>query len=467
MITFPKDFLWGAATSAPQTEGAALVDGKSPSTWDKWFELEPELFFDNVGPNDTSNVYYQYKEDVALMKKMSMNSYLTSIAWTRLLPDGKTLNPKAVAFYRDYFQEMKDNGVEPIVNLFHFDMPWWLMEKGGWEARESVDHFAFYAKTAYEQFGDIVKTWATFNEPLVHIECGYMGDAHYPKVYDFKRAIQVGYHTLLAHALAVKAYRDNPNNDGQVGTILNLSPVYPKSNEPEDVKAGKIADLIYIRSFLDTTVHGYFPEELIEIYRENDLLPVVEEGDRQIFEDNTVDFIGCNYYQPLRVQAPKSPHFPATSPGAFSSHYDWPEKEINPHRGWEIYPQGMYDIAMRLKNDYKNIPWYISENGMGVSEEERFMDENGVVQDTYRIEFLENHLMKLNEAINDGSNCFGYHMWTFSDCWSWLNAYKNRYGFYRVNREDGYSRSDKASSYWFKSLIDNGGFEKSYDNTTN
>ena len=463
MIKFPKDFLWGAATSAPQTEGAALVDGKSPSTWDKWFELEPELFFDNVGPNDTSNVYYQYKEDVALMKKMSMNSYRTSIAWTRLLPDGKTLNPKAVKFYRDYFQEMKDNGVEPIVNLFHFDMPWWLMEKGGWEARESVDHFAFYAKTAYEQFGDIVKTWATFNEPLVHIECGYMGDAHYPKVYDFKRAIQVGYHTLLAHALAVKAYRENPNNDGQVGTILNLSPVYPKSDNEEDVKAGKIADLIYIRSFLDTTVHGYFPEELIEIFRENSLLPVTEEGDRQIFEENTVDFIGCNYYQPLRVQAPKNPHFPATSPGAFSSYYDWPEKEINPHRGWEIYPQGMYDIAMRLKNDYRNIPWYISENGMGVSEEERFIDENGVVQDTYRIEFLENHLTKLSEAINDGSNCFGYHMWTFSDCWSWLNAYKNRYGFYRVNREDGYKRTDKTSSYWFKSVIENGGFEKTDD----
>ena len=245
MIKFPKDFLWGAATSAPQTEGAALADGKSPSTWDKWFEMEPELFFDQVGPNDTSNVYYQYKEDVALMKKMDMNSYRTSIAWTRLLPDGKTLNPKAVDFYRNYFQEMLDNGVEPIINLFHFDMPWWLMEKGGWEARESVDHFAFYAKTAFEQFGDLIKTWATFNEPLVHIECGYMGDAHWPKVRDFKRAIQVGYHTMLAHAKAVEAYRTNPHNDGKIGIILNLSPVYAKSEEQADQEARHRADLIY------------------------------------------------------------------------------------------------------------------------------------------------------------------------------------------------------------------------------
>ncbi len=459
MVKFPKDFLWGASTSAPQTEGAALIDGKSPSTWDKWFEMEPELFFDGVGPNDTSNVYVQYKEDVALMKKMSMNSYRTSIAWTRLLPDGKTLNPKAVAFYRDYFQEMVDNGIEPIMNLFHFDMPWWLMEKGGWEARESVEHFAFYAKTAFEQFGDIVKKWATFNEPLVHIECGYMGDAHYPKVHDFKRALQVGYHTMLAHASAVKAFKDG-QFAGEIGIILNLSPVYAKSAAPADQEARKNADLIYIRSFVDTVVNGYFPEELIELLGKNELLPQTEAGDRAIFEENTVDFVGVNYYQPLRVQAVEHPRFPAESPGDFARYYDWPEKRINPHRGWEIYPQGMYDIAMRMKNDYGNIPWYVSENGMGVEGEEKFLDENGVIQDAYRIEFLEDHLEMLAKAMDEGSQCFGYHMWTFVDCWSWLNAYKNRYGFYRLNRDDNYRRSDKASSYWLKQVIETGGFER-------
>ncbi|KAF1302124.1 glycoside hydrolase family 1 protein [Candidatus Enterococcus willemsii] len=459
MITFPKDFLWGAATSAPQTEGAALLDGKSPSTWDKWFEMEPELFFDGVGPNDTSNVYVQYKEDIALMKKMSMNSYRTSIAWTRLLPDGKTLNPKAVAFYRDYFEEMIKQGIEPIINLFHFDMPWWLMEKGGWEARESVDHFAFYAKTAFEQFGDIVKKWATFNEPLVHIECGYMGDAHYPKVHDFKRAIQVGYHTLLAHAAAVKAYKESSQNDGEIGIILNLSPVYAKSEEPADQEARHKADLIYIRSFVDTVVHGYFPQEFIDLLEENQLLPETQAGDRTIFEENTVDFLGVNYYQPLRVQAVENPRFPAQSPGDFARYYDWPEKRINPHRGWEIYPEGMYDIAMRLKKDYYNIPWYVSENGMGVEGEEQFLDAQGVIQDDYRIAFLEDHLAMLAKAMQEGSQCFGYHMWTFVDCWSWLNAYKNRYGFYRLNREQNYARSDKASSYWMKQVIEQSGFE--------
>jgi 6-phospho-beta-glucosidase len=311
-----------------------------------------------------------------------------------------------------------------------------------------VDHFAFYAKTAFEQFGDIVKKWATFNEPLVHIECGYLGEAHYPKVHDFKRAIQVGYHTLLAHAAAVKAYKESSHNDGEIGIILNLSPVYAKSEAPADQEARHKADLIYIRSFVDTVVNGYFPEELITILSENHLLPETQAGDRTIFEENTIDFLGVNYYQPLRVQAVENPRFPAQSPGDFARYYDWPEKRINPHRGWEIYPEGIYDIAMRLKNDYQNMPWFVSENGMGVSEEERFMDATGQVNDTYRIAFVEDHLRQLHHAIEDGSPCFGYHMWTFMDCWSWLNAYKNRYGFYRVDLKNDFKRYPKASSFW-------------------
>ncbi|EOS7801793.1 family 1 glycosylhydrolase [Enterococcus hirae] len=453
MDTFPQNFLWGAAASAPQTEGAALVDGKSPSTWDKWFEIEPELFHNGTGPENTSNTYYQYKEDVACMKAMNLNSYRTSIAWTRLLPDGKTLNPQAVDFYRAYFQEMLDNGIEPIINLFHFDMPWWLMEKGGWEVRESADHFAFYAKTAFEVFGDLVKKWATFNEPLVHIECGYMGDAHWPKVHDFKRAIQVAYHTLLAHAKAVKEYRRSSFNDGQISIILNLAPVYSKSEEAEDVAAAKWADLFYIRSFLDCAVRGTFPEELVEVLRESDLLPKTETGDKEIFAENTVDFIGCNYYQPLRVQAPQEKKRPITGLRDLFRGYDWPEKRINPHRGWEIYPRGIYDIAMRLKNSYSNIPWYISENGIGVSQEERFNNKENMIDDNYRIDFLFEHLTQLQQAISEGSPCFGYHMWTFADCWSWLNAYKNRYGFYRVDLDNGYKRLPKQSSLWMAQVI--------------
>lgn len=460
MYQFPKNFLWGAATSAPQSEGAALKDGKSATTWDKWFEMEPELFYDQVGPENTSNTYERYKEDVANMQAMNLNSFRTSIAWSRLLPDGKTLNPKAVAFYREYFQELVDKGVEPIINLFHFDMPWWLMEKGGWEARESVDHFAYYASVAFEQFGDIVKKWATFNEPLVHIECGYYGDAHWPKVHDFKREIQVGYHTLLAHAKAVAAFRKSTYNDGQISIILNLSPVYPKSQAAADLEAAKWADHIYIRSFLDCAVKGAFADEFMALLKEADLAPVTEDGDAEIFLNNTVDFVGCNYYQPMRVQAPKTAKRPISDPHDLFAGYDWPEKRINPHRGWEIYPRGIYDIAMRLKDSYDNIPWYISENGMGVSEEERFENLDGIIEDDYRIEFIEDHLVELHRAIAEGSPCFGYHLWTFADCWSWLNAYKNRYGYYRVDLEDNFKRIPKKSSFWMADVIAKNGFDR-------
>lgn len=457
MKYFPEDFLWGAAASAPQTEGAALLHGKSASVWDKWFEMEPESFYDQVGPEHTSNTYYHYKEDVALMAKMNLNSYRTSISWTRLLPDGKTVNEEAVEFYRAYFQEMRINGVEPIVNLFHFDMPWWLMEQGGWENRRSTDYFAFYAKTCFELFGDIVTQWATFNEPMVHIECGYLGEFHLPRVHDFKRAIQVGYHTALAHAKAVKAFREVNIPEGKISIILNLSPVYAKSDDDRDIEAKKWADMLYIKSFLDITTKGYFPQEMVDMFHANELSPEVGDEDAAIFKEHPVDFLGVNYYQPMRVQGVDKSSEGITDPSDLFSSYDWPDKKMNPHRGWEIYPEGLYDIAMRLQQDYGNIPWFVSENGMGVSKEERFMDDTGVIQDEYRIEFIEDHLTELHRAIEAGSTCFGYHLWTFVDCWSWLNAYKNRYGYYRVERDKDFARSPKASSYWMAEVIERNG----------
>lgn len=450
---FPKDFLWGAATSAPQSEGAQYEDGKTASTWDKWFEKEPERFYNEVGPKDTTRAYNRYTEDVKLMSEMNLNSFRTSISWNRLLPDGENVNKEAVTFYRDYFSKMKAEGIEPIVNLFHFDMPWWLMEKGGWENRDSIEHFAYYAQTAFEEFSDIVKYWATFNEPLVHVQCGYLGDDHWPQVYDFKRAVTVGYHTMLAHAAAVKKFR-NHDYAGKISIILNLSPVYARSESVEDQEAKKNSEALHIKSFLDPAVLGRFPKRLINMLKDNDLLPIVESGDSDLLSAGIVDYLGVNYYQPLRVQAvdEKGVNHPAKSPNDFAQNYDWPKKRMNEYRGWEIYPEGIYDIAVEIKENYGNIPWYISENGMGVAEEERFMDEDGIVQDDYRIEFIRDHLEQALKAINEGANCFGYHLWTFIDCWSWLNAFKNRYGYYRLNLETG-ERIPKKSSYWMKDII--------------
>ena len=457
MIEFPKNFLWGAAASAPQTEGHSNSNGKSPSTWDKWFELCPNKFHQSQGPETTSNVYEMYPQDIERMAELGLNSYRTSIAWTRLLPDGHTINQEAVDFYRDYFTTLKRHGVEPIINLFHFDMPWWLMEKGGWETRESVDAFSTYAETAFHLFGDLITKWTTFNEPIVHIESGYLQGYHYPAIVDIQKAVQVGYHTLMAHFKAVEKFRAS-GIKGEIGIILNISPAYARSHSQSDLEAKSLADLISSKSFLDPCVLGEIPQRLIKYLQEAGLTPETQPGDRALIRQNPVDFLGLNYYQPLRVKAPERPNFPPKTISDIFEVYDWPEKRINPYRGWEIYPEGIYDVAKMIKDDYHNIPWYVSENGMGVADELRFADETGMIQDDYRIDFMKEHLVQLHKGISEGSNCFGYHTWTFVDCWSWLNGYRNRYGFYQVDLANGYQRKIKKSGLWFKEIINSRGF---------
>lgn len=442
--------------SAPQTEGQSLAFGKSATTWDQWFHEAPEKFNQNQGPAITSGVYDHYLADCQRMKEIGLNSLRTSISWARLLPDGKTINPAAVEFYRDYFSAMSGHGVEPIINLFHFDMPMWLMDQGGWESRYSIEAFGFYAKTCFELFGDLVKKWTTFNEPMVHVECGYLYQYHYPAVIDFQRAVQVGYHTLLAHKAAVKAFRA-VSETGEIGIILNISPTYPKSEAKADLLAAYRSDLLNTRSFLDPAVLGSIPEDLKTLLAENNLLPKVNAGDKELIAENLVDFIGLNYYQPRRVQAPQTAHRPAQMPADFYVSYDWPDKKINPYRGWEIFPEALYDVALMMKDDYHNIPWFVSENGMGVADEERFMNPSGEIEDDYRIDFMKEHLSYLHQGILEGSNCFGYHAWTFIDCWSWLNGYRNRYGFYRLDLET-LGRSVKKSGKWFKTVSQNNGF---------
>ena len=450
---FPKNFLWGAASSAPQSEGANRADGKGKNIWDHWHEQEPEKFFNQVGPTDTSKVYEHYKADVALMKQLGFNSYRTSISWARLFPTGEgEVNEKAVTFYNAFIDELIANGIEPMINLYHFDMPFDLQERGGWENREVVEAYACYAKKAFELFGDRVKYWFTCNEPIVPIEGCYLYQWHYPCIVDMKRAVQAAYNCAIANAKAVKAYKAL-NQGGQIGVIISVRPIYPATDRQEDVETAKLVDLLFNRSFLDPLILGHYPQELIDFVREQELFPEVIEGDKALLAQNTVDILGMNYYTPKRVKARETAWTEAfIMPEAFYEDYEWPERKINPHRGWEIYEKGMYDICIRLRDEYGNIPWFVSENGMGVENEERFMDEQGMIHDDYRIEFLTDHLEWLHKGIEEGANCFGYHMWTFIDNWSWLNAYKNRYGFYRLDLENNHARVMKKSGLWFYDL---------------
>lgn len=395
------------------------------------------------------------------MKETGHTTFRTSIQWSRLFPQGKgEVNQKAVDFYNAYIDELIANGIEPFMNLYHFDMPMALQEKGGWLNRETVDAYVAFAQTCFTLFGDRVKKWFTHNEPIVPVEGGYLYQFHYPNEINMKHAVQVGFHETLASAKAIKVYHEM-NLDGEIGIILNLTPSYPRDeNDPEDVKAAQIADAFFNRSFLDPAVKGTFPEELVTIVKELDMVPAMEADDLQTIRENTIDLLGINYYQPRRIMKKESPIDEAKSPmpDDYFDNYDMPNKKMNPYRGWEIYEKGIYDILTNTRENYGNIKCYISENGMGVEGEERFVNADGVIEDDYRIEFVSDHLKYVHQAIQEGTNCVGYHMWTCMDNWSWTNAYKNRYGFISVDLANDAKRTVKKSGRWFKEVSDNNGF---------
>ncbi len=447
---FPEGFWWGSAASATQTEGTKSF--KDETIWDKWFEEEPNRFFDGVGPYQTSDFYHKFEEDIKLMKETGHNSFRLSISWARLMDqDTNEVNDEAVQFYNHVINGLKEKHIEPFVNLYHFDMPFKKQQQGGFESLEVVDQYVDYAMTCFELFGDRVKYWFTFNEPIVPVEGGYLYDFHYPNIIDAKRGFQVAFNTVLANAQVIKVYKEN-GYDGKIGIILNLTPSYPRSENEADVKAAEIADLFFNRSFLDPVTKGQYPQDLVDILEKHELVPTYTEEHLNTINQYTVDLLGVNYYQPRRVKArdtvpnPNSPFFPEY----YFDNYEMPGRKMNPYRGWEIYPKGIYDIMINLKENYHNIESFISENGMGVENEARFI-EDGQINDTYRIDFVKSHLIWLNKAIEEGANCTGYHMWTFMDNWSWMNAYKNRYGFVSVDI-DTMKRTIKQSGKWFKEV---------------
>lgn len=428
-VTFPVDFWWGGATSGPQNEGR--FHKPHVNVFDYHYDTKPEDFFRYVGPDVASDFYHLYESDIALFKDLGFNSLRTSIQWTRLIDDLEegTLNPEGVDYYNRVIDALLAAGIRPIINLHHFDLPIELYERyGGWESKHVVELFVKFARRAFECFGDRVTDWMTFNEPMVVVEGQYLYGFHYPMLVDGKKAVQVAYNLQLASAKAIQAYRQiNQNPAGRVTIALNLTPAYPASQSEEDLAAAHFANLFVNRLFLDASVKGHFPEELVDILAKDGVLWESTPEELAIIRDNRVDYIGVNYYHPHRVKAPEiSPNSLTVDwmPQRYFNDYQMPGRRMNVDKGWEIYPQALYDIAKNLQDNYDNIPWFVSENGIGVSREERYLDQTGIIQDQYRIQFFSEHLYWLNRAMQEGANCFGYHVWTPVDGWSWLNAYK-------------------------------------------
>lgn len=462
-LQFPNGFSWGAATSGPQSEGR--FNKIHANVFDHWFEVEPESFHNQVGPDVASNFYNSYKEDIKLMKEVGLNSVRTSIQWTRLIDDFETatLNQDGVDFYNNVIDELLANDIKPFINLHHFDLPVELYDKyGGWESKHVVDLFVKFAEQCFKLFGDRVSEWFTHNEPMVVVDGQYLYQFHYPKVVDGKKAVQVAFNLQLASSKAVAKFKEvNTNPDGRIGIILNLTPSYPASDDPADQKAANFANLWFNQIFLDPSILGEYPAELVEILENDGVLFEATKEELAIIKENTIDILGVNFYHPHRVKQPDvSPDSLRFNwmPVKYFDNYDMPGRRMNIDRGWEIYPKALYDIAINVKENYGNIAWFVAENGMGVSNEELFQDETGVVQDDYRINFIKEHLTELHKGIEEGSNCIGYHLWTPIDCWSWSNAYKNRYGFI-ANNIHTQVKTIKKSGHWFKDVADNNTLE--------
>jgi len=457
-LKFQENFLWGAATSGPQTEGR--FKKQHDNVFDYDFDHYQERFWGGIGPDTASNFFNDFREDIKLMKAAGLKSIRTSIQWSRLIDDleKNTVNEKAVDFYNAVINEFIAQGIRPMINLNHFDLPVELLKTyGGWESRHVVDLYAGFAAKCFAEFSDRVSDWFTFNEPMVVVECAYLLGFHYPDIVDGKKAVQVAYHLQLASSLAIEQYRKiNKNPEGRIGIILNLTPSYPATEKIEDLKAAEMADLWQNRLFLDASIKGEFPEELVSLLQEENVLWQSEAEDLKRIKENKVDLLGVNYYHPSRVQEPEySSNSLAQDwrPDKYYASFNKRGVRMNADRGWEIHPQTIYEIAKRIQEDYGNIPWFISENGMGVENEERFKDGEGQIQDDYRIIFTTEHLFWLHKAIQEGSNCFGYHVWTPIDCWSWRNSYKNRYGLISLNIHTQV-KTLKKSAYWYKNLTD-------------
>ncbi len=462
MLTFPKDFWWGAATSGPQSEGR--FQKKHANVFDYWYEIEPEDFYNQVGPDTASNFYNSYKDDIALMKDCGLNSVRTSIQWTRLIKNLETneVDPEGVAYYNRVIDEFLCQGIRPVMNLHHFDLPVALYHKyGGWESKKVVELFIGFAEQCFSLFGDRVKEWVTHNEPMVVVDGQYLYQFHYPKLVDGKKAVQVAYNLNLASAKVIAKFREMKlqKAGGRIGTVLNLTPTYAASNESEDKKAAYIAEMWNNKMFLDPAIKGIFPPDLVELLSNDGVLWQATAEELAIIKENTVDFIGVNFYHPNRVKAPDIAPRSVRDwmPNHYFDAYKMPGRRMNVDKDWEIYPKAIYDIAINIRDNYGNIPWFISENGIGVSREERFMNQTGQIQDDYRIEFIREHLEWLHKGIEEGSNCFGYHLWTPIDCWSWGNAYRNRYGLV-ANNIHTQIKTIKKSGEWFKAVAEKNGF---------
>lgn len=429
-------FLWGAATAAFQIEGAAKSYGRTPSIWDT-FTQEPGRIANGDNGDVACDHYHRLENDLDLISELGLSAYRFSISWSRILPspDGE-INPEGIDFYNRLINGLFARGITPFLTIYHWDLPQYLHDLGGWNSRESVEWFKRYTQVLIDAFGDRVKYWITINEPHCAAWFGYYRGWFAPGIQDLQTSLNVAHHLLLAHGHATQMiHQQIPGS--KVGLAPGLTPVYPASESAEDLAAAAFMDAYDIRWFLDPIYGRGYPQEALLRFH---MAPPIHDGDMEIIATPT-DFLGVNFYLKQVVKA---------APGSGFFDIDGVDTPGTPltGMGWEINPEALTDLLLRLKRDYPIREIFITENGSAWPDQ--LVDHQ--VEDLDRISYLRNHLDAINNAIALGAPVHGYFAWSLFDNFEWTHGYSKRFGIIYINYETQ-ERIIKGSGRWYAAHI--------------
>ena len=453
-MNFPENFLWGTATASYQVEGAVDEDGRGKSIWDTFSHTPGKVRHGDTG-DIACDQYHRLEEDLDLMAELGLQAYRFSVAWPRITPEGAgSVNQKGLDYYRRLVDGLRQRSIEPMLTLYHWDLPQALEDRGGWTNRETSERFADYTGVVYEALSDSVRFWITLNEPWVSAWMGYGLGVHAPGHKDSSKALAATHHLLLGHGLAMERMR-SAGDENQLGVTLNLHPARPSRDRDADREAARRVDGQANRLYLDPLFLGKYPEDLFSYYEERGVdLSFVQSGDLEKFSV-PLDFLGINYYFRNIVrdaQGEDLPDMPFADLGARSVIPHDAEKTA---MGWPVEPEGLKEILVHIKEDYADVPIYVTENGRAVND---YIDPEGDVDDEERVSYLDAHFRAAHEAMERGVDLRGYIVWSFLDNFEWAEGYSKRFGIVFV--EYGTQRRvPKASARWYSDVIRRNGLE--------
>ncbi|MDP8998606.1 MAG: GH1 family beta-glucosidase [Myxococcota bacterium] len=455
--TFPKGFVWGSATSSYQIEGGANEDGRGESIWDR-FAKTPSNILDGSSGDVACDHYHRFRDDIALMSRLKHAAYRFSIAWPRIFPTGRApLNERGIDFYSRLVDGLLEKGITPYATVFHWDLPQPLQDQGGWPTRATAEAFGEYVDVVTRRLGDRVKHWITHNEPWCSSFVSYQKGVHAPGIRDWTAAVAASHHLLLSHGLSVPIVRRN-SPGAEVGITLNLSPSIPASKSAADYDDARRYDGYMNRWFLDPIFRGVYPADIVADYAERGQLPrdwssLVRAGDmRQIAV--ATDFIGINYYNRYVARSDALPEAENAPRRVFVA----PEKE-HTAIGWEVYPQGMFEVLMRVHLEYRPDKIYVTENGAsyadGPDDQQAAEGRAGKtrIADAKRVRFFRDHLLAARRAIDAGVPLAGYFAWSLMDNYEWNHGYTQRFGLCWVDYKTQ-ERMPKDSALWYQDVIE-------------